>query len=146
MNKLATYVVAAAALIGTPAFAADMAVKMPVKAPPPAPTPVYSWTGWYVGLNAGGGWGGKIDNSLTPGACTGLVTPAGCSAIFALFNAAIPSQLDTDPRGFIGGGQVGYSYQVGLNWFAGLEADFQGSNIRANASTTNTVSGVQCER
>jgi hypothetical protein len=32
----------AIALIGTPAVAADMAVK----APPPAPAPVYSWTGF----------------------------------------------------------------------------------------------------
>jgi len=45
-------VAAVAALIGAPAFAADMAVK----APPPAPAPVYSWTGWYVGLNAGYTW------------------------------------------------------------------------------------------
>jgi hypothetical protein len=43
MKKLAI-VIAAIALIGTPAFAADMAVKMPVKAPPPLPASVYSWT------------------------------------------------------------------------------------------------------
>lgn len=30
-----------------PAFAADMAVKTP----PPAPALVYSWTGWYAGVN-----------------------------------------------------------------------------------------------
>ena len=29
---------------------------MAVKAPPP-PAPVYSWTGWYVGVNGGYGWG-----------------------------------------------------------------------------------------
>jgi hypothetical protein len=34
-------------------FAADM----PLKAPPPAAAPSYSWTGWYVGLTAGYGWG-----------------------------------------------------------------------------------------
>jgi outer membrane immunogenic protein len=53
MKRLAT-AIAAIALIGTPAFAADMAVKMPVKAPPPAPAPVVSWTGFYVGGNIGG--------------------------------------------------------------------------------------------
>ena len=52
MKKLAT-AIAAIALIGTPAFAADMAVK----APPPAPAPVHSWTGWYVGGNVGYSWG-----------------------------------------------------------------------------------------
>jgi hypothetical protein len=49
MNKIAGGIAAIAALIGAPAFAADMAVK----APPPAPAPVYSWTGWYVGGNLG---------------------------------------------------------------------------------------------
>ena len=48
MKKLAT-AIAVIALIATPAFAADMAVK----APPPPPAPVYSWTGWYAGVNAG---------------------------------------------------------------------------------------------
>jgi outer membrane immunogenic protein len=51
MKKLATCVIAIAGLIGTPAFAADMAVK----APPPPPAPVYSWTGFYAGLNMASG-------------------------------------------------------------------------------------------
>src|SRR5215471_9559272 len=34
---------------GGSAFAADM----PMKAPPAAPAPVYTWTGWYAGVNAG---------------------------------------------------------------------------------------------
>ena len=45
MKKLAT-AIAAIALIGTPAFAADMAVKAPP--PAPAPVPVFSWTGFYI--------------------------------------------------------------------------------------------------
>jgi len=49
MKKLAT-AIAAIALIGTPAFTADMAVK----APPPALEPVFGWTGFYVGAELGG--------------------------------------------------------------------------------------------
>ena len=138
MKKLVT----AFATFATIASTSALAVDLPVKAPPPllAPAAVYGWTGWYVGLNAGGGWGRKIDNNLTPGACA--ITPSACLAIFAAFNTDIPSQFDTDPRGLIGGGQVGYSHQLVPNWFAGLEADFQGSNIRGSTGAINTVSGV----
>ena len=57
MKKLTVSIVTVtvAALVGTSAFAADMAVK----APPPAPAPVYRWTGWYVGASAGYGWSGS---------------------------------------------------------------------------------------
>jgi outer membrane immunogenic protein len=52
MKKLLTPI-AALGLIGTPVFAADMAVK----APPPPTAPVFSWTGFYGGLNMGVSFG-----------------------------------------------------------------------------------------
>jgi outer membrane immunogenic protein len=57
MKKLALCTIAIA-LIGTPAFAADMAVK----APPPAPAPVPTWTGFYGGIQFGGGWSDEAVN------------------------------------------------------------------------------------
>jgi hypothetical protein len=51
--KLAIAISALVTLTGTCVLAADMAVK----APPPLPALVYSWTGFYVGANIGGGWG-----------------------------------------------------------------------------------------
>jgi len=48
MRKIAF--AAIAALISTPALAADMAVKAPL------PSPVYDWTGFYFGVTAGAGW------------------------------------------------------------------------------------------
>lgn len=94
--------VAVASLLGAaPAFAADMAQPYPTKAPPPvAVVPVFSWTGFYLGGNAGYGWG------------------SGQSGISSL-----------DPEGFIGGGQVGFNYQFGNNVVLGAEADFQGSDL-----------------
>ena len=90
--------------------------------------------GFYVGLNAGGGWGSnKIDNSFAPGTCN-----AGfCSLFFTALNTAIPGQFDIDPSGFIGGGQIGYNYQFASSWVAGLEADFQGANIKGDANAAN---------
>ena len=55
MKKLLIAGAALAALIGTPALAADMAAPV-YKAPPPV-APAWSWTGFYIGLNGGGVWG-----------------------------------------------------------------------------------------
>src|SRR5262249_19746680 len=60
--KILEAAIIASALIRTTAFAADMAVRMPVKAPPPPPAPVYSWTGFYVGVNVGYSWGRSNNN------------------------------------------------------------------------------------
>jgi opacity protein-like surface antigen len=131
MKKLAT-AIAAIALIGTPAFAADMAVKMPVKAPPPAPAPVYSWTGWYVGVTAGYGFG-NTDQSLTADAAEANIGPP----------VTHPPPSGLHPAGFVGGGEVGYNYQAG-NILAGLEADFSYSGLRQTASATGApfIGGV----
>lgn len=110
MKRLAT-AIAAIGLIGTPAFAADMAVK----APPPAPAPIYNWTGWYVGGNIGFGWG-DADTSYTP-----LPTAVG-------FGDLLPTTLGLHPDGVIGGIQAGYNWQIN-SWVLGIEADFQGSDM-----------------
>ena len=54
--KKALAIAAIATWMGTPAFAADMAVKAPIvtKAPPVA---VSTWTGCYGGINGGAAWG-----------------------------------------------------------------------------------------
>jgi hypothetical protein len=35
------------------------------KAPPLPPPPVFSWTGWYIGGNAGYGWGSSANPAIT---------------------------------------------------------------------------------
>jgi outer membrane immunogenic protein len=99
MKKLLT-AISVAALIGAPAFAADM----PVKAPPPPRAPVYSWTGFYVGGNFGIGFG-RTRSVLEDDA---------------------PNLSRLTPAGVIGGGQAGYRFQY--NWLVlGAEADIQWS-------------------
>ncbi|HZH51989.1 MAG TPA: porin family protein, partial [Microvirga sp.] len=63
MKKL---LLASVALFG---FAgAASAADLPVRAAPPAPVvaavPVFTWTGFYVGVNAGYGWHDNNDNSV----------------------------------------------------------------------------------
>src|SRR5262249_46641380 len=112
MKKLAIAI--AVALIGTPAFAADMAVNAP---PAPLPAPVYNWTGWYVGVNAGASFGrAKTDFNGAPLFAHGTQFTSGFGF------------SDTNyPDGFMGGGQIGYNWQYSPLIVVGLEADFQGA-------------------
>ena len=105
-------VIGVASLIAGPAFAADLGARPIYKAP--ALAPVFSWTGWYIGGNAGYGWGASTD--------TTVFTNYGFNEVGGPF----PS---LKPKGFIGGGQIGYDWQV-TNWVFGLVADFQGADIK----------------
>jgi outer membrane immunogenic protein len=137
MKQLLT-AIAAIALIGTPAFAADMAVEAPP--PAPVPAPVYSWTGWYVGGNVGGIWGGDSINvnatnlEVCSVACGGLATAVasaqGTTGVFSGHN-----------NGFIGGGQLGYNWQF-ANWVAGFEADVQGVGAKDNGGASTATVGL----
>src|SRR5690349_17517866 len=127
MNRFAT-ATAAIALIGTPAFAADMAVK----APSPTPAPLYNWTGWYAGVNAGASFGNvKSDFNVAP--VSGL--------FFGGKNLVTPNLGFSDrsyPSGFIGGGQIGYNWQYSPLIVLGLEADFQGALEKDHSTLTNS--------
>ncbi|UVF20789.1 porin family protein [Microvirga terrae] len=84
---------------------AASAADLPVRSAPPAPivaaVPVFTWTGFYVGVNAGYGW--NTNDSITVG--------------------GVRFDLDDD-GGFVGGAQAGYNYQIG-SFVVGLEGDIQ---------------------
>jgi outer membrane immunogenic protein len=107
------------------ASAADLAVK--ARAPAIAPE-VFSWTGFYVGANAGYDWG-RADISGTQGS---PVPP-----FFAVDNAAVSaaSSPSLKPSGFTGGGQVGYNWQTGST-VLGVEADIEAFRLRASTVGT----------
>jgi len=99
------YLLASVAALGLVAAGAASAADLPSrKGPVAAPVympPAFSWTGFYVGANAGYGWGNVNANGW-----------------------ANVGDLD----GFVGGGQVGYNYQMG-QFVLGLEADLQGADL-----------------
>lgn len=76
-------------------------------ATPPAPM---TWTGFYIGANAGYAWG-----STSPTQILDLVTTTGGPPGYK-------------PNGFIGGGQAGYNWQYG-QWVFGGEVDFSGLSV-----------------
>jgi outer membrane immunogenic protein len=94
----------------SPALGADLSVY--TKAPAAA-TPLYDWSGFYVGVFGGGGYGNHNLNNATG--------PAG----FANFTANYSS------TGGIAGGEVGYNAQSG-NYLVGVEADGFWSDIKGD--------------
>jgi outer membrane immunogenic protein len=75
-------------------------------APLAALPPTRNWAGFFAGGTLGAGIG-RNDSTFT--------VPATSAEAFFL-----------SPRGFDGGGIVGYNWQFG-SWVAGVDADFQGS-------------------
>ncbi|HZR76010.1 outer membrane protein [Bradyrhizobium sp.] len=113
MKRLLIGIAAAASLIAGGAFAADLPAKAPVYTKAPAYVePIYDWTGFYIGGNVGYSWGRSSD-------ATTVTSPAGA----VLFSATDR----TDLNGIVGGGQIGYNWQM-QNWVFGLEADIQGTD------------------
>jgi outer membrane immunogenic protein len=97
------------------ASAADMSVKAPAyKAPMVAPA--FSWTGIYVGINGGWGWGTSKWTTVVTGITTG----------------------DFNIDGGMVGGTVGINYQIG-SWVWGMESDLDASWMKG--STTNACAG-----
>jgi outer membrane immunogenic protein len=125
MRRLSVSIAAVVStLFITQAYAADMPVKAPVRAVIP-----YSWTGWYAGLSAGYGWGSE-SNQFN-------------------FDPPVPAPFDNlsmhdKLNGFIGGGQIGYNYQITPNsWVAGVEADISYTNFKGSDATSGVTSALQ---
>lgn len=105
--------IAAALLASTSiAAAADMPARTYTKAP--VVSPAFNWTGFYVGVHAGYGWGNSksvATNGTLP------FFPAG-------------SVTSNDLDGWLAGGQLGYNYQFSPNWLIGIEGDMAGTGIK----------------
>ncbi|QRE75731.1 outer membrane protein [Methylobacterium aquaticum] len=120
MNKFLASLAAATALTSA-AAAADLPRRA---APPPvfSPVPVFTWTGFYLGVNAGYGFDANSRSTsrynLPAGSVIGSETTNGVVSL---------NTNRTDNSGFTGGAQIGYNYQFtpGSGFVVGIEADAQ---------------------
>ena len=117
MRKFTLALLAVAATLAT---GAANAADLPRKAPPMVmPAPVFSWTGFYIGINGGYGWADTKNG-------------------FTEFDNA---------SGGVFGVQGGFNYQfAGSPIVIGIEADYQGANIKADGIFFGTLTNVELER
>ena len=115
MRRIVFAAIGLLGLAATNAVAADLPRAMPpTKAPAFVPA-AYSWNGFYLGINGGGGFG-RSD--------------------WSGFGS------DTNVSGGLAGVTAGYNWQTG-QWVFGLEADIDWSNIKGNF--TNAACPTGCE-
>jgi outer membrane immunogenic protein len=107
MRKVKKRLLAASCLLSVLSIdsvaAADLAARPYTKAPVAAA--VYNWTGFYLGANAGYGWGRSDERATVFG-----------------------TQANFDISGGLAGGQVGYNWQAG-GFVFGVEADGDWADI-----------------
>ena len=85
--------------------------------------PASSWTGFYIGLGVGGG---DID-----------------SHVIGTDNAGGRANLDgLGGDGFLGRAQVGYDYQLGSRWLAGIFFDYDLANLTSSFNSTGQLTDV----
>jgi outer membrane autotransporter protein len=83
---------------------APMIAKAPAYKAPPAQA-AYNWTGFYIGAYLGAEWGNTN------------------------WTFADGSSIDPHFAGLLGGGEIGYNYQIG-KWVLGVEGDIGATNAR----------------
>jgi len=104
------------------ANAADLPARVYTKAPAIA-APVYSWSGFYLGINGGG---------ASSHECYTITSVAG-APVFP------NSEGCHDATGALLGGQIGYRWQV-TSWVFGLEAQGDWADLKgSNASLTAII-------
>jgi outer membrane immunogenic protein len=124
-NKMKKFLLGSVGLIAlaAPAFAADLPARTYTKAPVMV-SPVYDWSGFYIGINGGGGSDRNCwDLNNAGGVAVAPAVREGCS----------------NATGGLVGGQVGYRWQT-TNVVFGLEA--QGDWASLSGSTQSSPAAL----
>ncbi len=101
------------------------AADLPTKAPAYAPAPSYNWTGFYAGVQVGGGW----DSNQVTVVNSTVHFPAGYS------------HTPSHGSGFLGGGYAGFNYQIN-RFVLGIDGDYSWANLIGSESDVSPLTGV----
>jgi outer membrane immunogenic protein len=134
MKKNLIGITVIAALIATPALAADLNLPAYNAPPPPPFVPIFNWTGFYIGGNAGWGW---LNDNGSPF----CINPEGVLDGDLCDTTNVPGAQIKNANGFIGGGQAGFDYQADVLVY-GIETDFQGADINGSVNIAGPFAQV----
>ncbi len=102
------------------------------------------WSGFYLGANGGYWWSqNSLNMTGSPSYINPLFLVTGTSIVDALARVGT-NNLSINPNGFIGGGQVGYNYQLKNSFLLGLDVDIDG--LASSNSDTRINSFVSLNR
>ncbi|CAH1671328.1 MULTISPECIES: porin family protein [unclassified Chelatococcus] len=118
MFKSSCVALAVVAAGGASALAADLPSRTVVPVAPVVVIPLFTWTGFYAGVNAGYGSSTNDSNDR-----------------FDPYTGVFYGN-DSSNGGFVGGGQVGYNYQFG-QFVAGVEADIQYADLGSSRNNND---------
>jgi len=115
-----------------PSMAADLGLRLNTKAPPAMMGGVYDWSGFYVGLNGGGG---------ATGNCWDFLSDSVPSHTDGRYGAAMPDGCHNGTGGTFGG-QLGYRWQA-ANWVFGIEGQGNWANISGSTHSLHNFKYVK---
>ncbi len=111
------------AAMATTSIAADLPRRQSAPALPAVP--VFTWTGFYVGAQAGYAWGQDETKLFLDGAPV---------------DVGVSTDYDVD--GFVGGVHAGFNYQIG-SFVLGVEADAELAGVDGSLTVTDpTLPGL----
>src|SRR6476620_4212471 len=122
MKRVLRSTVVATALVATcvAAQAADLPMPPSAYQPPPVVIPVYNWTGFYIGVNGGYGWGNQDAFNLLTNRFDQFSVPFSGGMFGGTF-----------------GGQIQSCHVV-----MGIEADIDWASITGSATVIPTIGGA----
>ena len=100
-----------------------------------AASPVGSWNGLYLGLNGGYAWNGDSATNFN-------YTGSGGGFVALSAAGALPTGFNLSNNGFMGGGQIGYNYQINDKLVAGVESDLEGMAVGVSAANWFAASPI----